>query len=165
MKMQTIRKTLLVGTVLLVAGVSLAFAQGGGRGSWGAGYDGDCPGYGTGQGMMNGRGMGRGMMNDPNLTQEQRDQLGAERDKFLAGTEELRDSIRDKHNALREEMSKQDPDAAKVGQIQKELSALQGDFDQKKVQHQLEMRKILPDDYRGDGFGPRNGRGAHRGRQ
>jgi Spy/CpxP family protein refolding chaperone len=164
MKMQTIRKTLLVGTVLFVAGVSLAFAQGGGRGNWGGGYNGDCPGYGTGPGMMDGRGMGRGMMNDPNLSQEQRDQLSAERDKFLADTEELRDSIRDKRNALREEMSKQDPDTAKVGQIQKELSALQGDFDQKRVQHQLEVRKILPDDYRGAG-GPRNGRGAHRGRQ
>jgi zinc resistance-associated protein len=161
--MKPIRKILIIGLVLLFAGSALAFAQGG-RG--GGGYGGrmmmdECPWYGEGgmrgQGMM--RGAGPGWRGNANLTDEQREQWKSERDRFFAETEPLREQIRDRRITLQDELNKPNPDAAEAGRIQKELSRLQDEFDQKALAHKLEVRKILPDDAK-QGFG--YGRGARR---
>lgn len=55
------------------------------------------------------------------------------------------------------QMNKANPDKGKLGQLQKEISALRSDFDEKALAHQLEVRKLLPEDYRGGGYG--HGRG------
>ncbi|RJQ78140.1 MAG: periplasmic heavy metal sensor [Desulfobacteraceae bacterium] len=170
--MKATRNILIIGFVLVLAGFAVAFADGG---RWGGGYGymtDYCPGYGMGPARLHGPGygMGPGMMSDwgngprgygANLTQEQREKLDAAREKFYSETEKLRDQLRDKQYALRTELSKNDPDDAKAGQLQKELSQLESEFDQKAVQHRLEVRKILPGDVQ-HGFG--YGRGAANGR-
>ena len=88
--------------------------------------------------------------------------LDAAREKFFNETKELRGQIGEKRLALRNEMVKDEPDAGKVADLQKDLSKLQAQFDQKRVRHQLEMRKLMPEDARGRGYGrgPGYGRGG-----
>ena len=61
------------------------------------------------------------------------------------------------HVALNNEMDKANPDQNKIFALQKEVSSLRSDFDQKALAHQLEVRKLLPDNYQGSGYG--KGRG------
>ena len=163
MKSNLTQKSLIIGAVLLLTGAAVAFAHGGGY--WGGG------GYGMGPGMMGygnggrGYGMGPGMMgygpgydNDDrgygaNLSSEQRDKLDAAQEKFFAETRQLRDKIQDQRNALQEALNTDSPDAARITKLQKELSTLQAEFDQKAVQHQLEVRKILPENSNGRAYG------------
>jgi Spy/CpxP family protein refolding chaperone len=168
------KKILVIGVVLLFAGAALAFAQG----PWGGGYYGGHmmgygPGYGMGPGMMYGYGpgygMGPGMMYGygygpqgrygANLTPEQRQKLQNEQQKFYNDTQKLRNQIQEKRFDLRSELSQPNPDAGKIGRLQKELSGLESQFDQKALQHRLEIRKILPDDFQGYGYGRGYGAG------
>ena len=162
MKKSNSTRTIVVAAIVLLAGSTLAFAHGG----WGNndGYNGNMmgpgyggymmgPGYG---GHMMGPGWGRGYGPGPgyaNLSEEQRAKIDAARDKFFDETRTLRRSIDDKSYELRREMDKENPDAKKVGELQKDLSKLQADFDQKAVQHRIEMRKLVPEDARGYGRG------------
>ena len=173
MKSNLTKKSLIIGAALLLVGAAVAFANGG---YWGGdGYGGRMMGYGTGYGMgpgmmsygygNGGYGMGPGMMGygpgytyngrgyGDDLSAEQRTKLDAAQEKFIAETQDLRNKIQDQRSALQEELSKDNPDAAKVGSLQKELSALQGEFDQKAVQHQIEVRKVLPENFSGRGYG------------
>jgi|AMWB02.1.fsa_nt_gi Spy/CpxP family protein refolding chaperone len=161
---QKIKKSLLISSFLIVGLASLAFARGGG--SWDCPYGNDGPrmGHGMGKGMMGG---GHGNWADgrgANLTDEQKAKLDAAREKFFTETEPLRIQMRDKHFALQDEMNKKEPDSAKVAQLQKELSQIEAEFDQKRVQHQLEMRQLLPEGVRCPGYGPGSGRG-HKGHE
>lgn len=153
-------KALMISTVLVIGIASLAFARGG-RGYGGDGACDDCPGAGPGMRMGGGHGMmgggpghwgyGRGS----NLTDEQKAKIDAAREKFWTDTEALRIQKRDKFFALQDEMNKKAPDSAKVAQLQKELSQVEAEFDQKAVQHHLEMRQLLPE----GAYGPGSGRG------
>ncbi|MBI5551037.1 MAG: periplasmic heavy metal sensor [Desulfobacterales bacterium] len=167
MKSNLTKKSLIIGAVLLLVGAAVAFANGG----YGGHMMGYGSGYGMGPGMMGngyghgGYGMGPGMMGygpgyannghryGDNLSAEQRTKLDAVQEKFFTETQDLRNKIDDQRSALQEELSKDNPDAAKVGNLQKELSTLQGEFDQKAVQHQIEVRKVLPEDFNGRGNG------------
>jgi Spy/CpxP family protein refolding chaperone len=144
------RKTVIIGTILLLTGASIALAQGGDY--RGGGYGGHMRGAGMmGNGPEDGMGMGAGWMHGgpgANLTEEQRATLDASREKFHSETQGLRDQIRDKGRALSDEMDKAKPDEGKVSSLQKELSKLEGDFNQKAILHRLEVRKLLPDDAR-----------------
>ncbi len=142
--------------------------SGSGRGMMGNGYANS--GYGMGPGMMGngynngGYGMGPGAMgNGPaysnnssefgtHLSSEQRAKLEASQEKFYNDTRELRDKIQDRRNTLREELAKENPDPAKVGELQKSLSALEAEFNEKAVQHQLDLRKIAPEAFSGRGY-------------
>jgi Spy/CpxP family protein refolding chaperone len=159
MQTKKLNKMLITGiVVLLVGGATLAMA--GPRG--GGGYDDyeqggwDCPmrgqggGYGMGPGMMgHGRNYGG---NGPELTKEQQDQLDAAREKFRTENRKLRRDIADKKDELYDELRKEKADEAKVLALQKELSKLESDFDQKMIQHKLEVHKIAPDLLRGRGY-------------
>jgi Spy/CpxP family protein refolding chaperone len=187
--MKTTHKILVIGVVLLFAGAALAFANGPwGGGYYGGHMMGYGPGYGMGPGMMSGYGpgygmgpgmmygygpgygMGPGMMYGygygprggygANLSPEQQQKLQNEQQKFYNDTQKLRDQIQEKRFALRSELSQPNPDAGKVGQLQKDLSGLESQFSQKALQHQLEVRKILPDDFQGQGYGYGRGYGA-----
>ncbi len=168
MRSKLTQKSLIISAVILLAGVTIAFANGG---RWGGGYGRnlDCPyGYGMGPGMM-GYGMGPGMMNDdggrgygPDLTEEQRTQLNQVRDKFFDDTRGLRDKIRDQRYELGKLLAGENPDKDKVLKAQKALSQLEGEFDLKALEHQLEVRKILPDN--ANQYGRGNGRGYGRGK-
>lgn len=158
MKSNLTKKSLIIGAVLLLMGAAVVFADGGYRG--GDGYGGHMMGYGSGHGMgpgMMGYGPGytnNGRGNGDNLSAEQRAKLDAVQEKFIAETQDLRNKIEDQRDALQEELSKDNPDAAKVGDLQKELSTRQAEFDQKAVQHQIEVRKVLPENFSGRGYGP-----------
>ena len=161
MKSKLTPKTLIISAVLLLAGAAVVFAHGGyGRGGYGGHMMGYGPGYGMGPGMMgNGpghRGEGRGYGAD--LTEEQQAKLDDAREKFFTETEDLRDRIQEKRFALGGEMRKETPDSGKVVDLQKEISKLEGQFDQKAIQHQLEVRKMLPEKAR-SGYGRGYGRG------
>lgn len=173
MKSKLTQKTLIISAVLLLAGAAVVFAHGGyGRGGYGGHMMGGSgngghmmgygPGYGMGPGMMgNGpgyRGEGRGY--GANLTEEQQAKLDDAREKFFTETEDLRDQIQEKRFALGGEMRKETPDSGKVADLQKEISKLEGEFDQKALQHQLEVRKMLPEKAR-RGYGRGNGGGAY----
>ncbi len=179
MQLKHVRKVVIIGAVVLMSGAVVAFAQGGrGMGGWGghmmgygSGYGygmgpgmmGYGPGYGMGPGMMgygyNGYGYGQGRgMRFGNLSDEDQAKLDAAREKFLASTAKLREQIEDTQFALAQQWRKDNPDAAKITALQKDLSKLEGEFDVKMVQHRLEMRKLLPDNVQ-QGYGRGYARG------
>ncbi len=158
--------TAAIAIVSILGFSSAAFSYGGyGKRSdnMGQGYqmgdrDGNCQGQGYGRHKGYGRHMGNGY-NGPNagLDKEQIEKMNQERDSFFKGTQSLRGDIHQKQLELRSEMAKQNPDADKVKNIQKEVSNLESEFDQKRIDHRLKMREIAPES--GRGFG-----GRHMGR-
>lgn len=174
MKTTRTTKSIVVAAVVLMAGATLALAHGGwdnggygrhmggyyGGHMMGPGYGGPMmgPGYG---GPMMGPGWGRGYRGgNGDISDEDRAKIDAARDKFYDETRALRRDIDDKAYDLNKEISKDDPDAKKVAELQKQLSKLESEFDQKAVQHRLEMRKLLPESFQGRGWGP-YGRGGY----
>jgi Spy/CpxP family protein refolding chaperone len=158
MKTQRTTKTIIIISIILLAGVTIAFAHGG------RGYGGDgphmrgCGGHmrGYGPGWEKGSGYG-------DLSEEEAIKLSEAREKFHTETKEMRRQIGNLREDLRDEMVKKDPDSAKVLKIQKELSGIEADFDQKRVLHRLEIRKLVPEKVQGRGYGRGFGRGYGRG--
>jgi zinc resistance-associated protein len=166
-------KTTIFGlaTMLALAMAAIAFAHGG-YGSHMGRYGGEHmmgPGYG---GHMMGRGYDRGHMmgwdSDDgsycrkygargNLSEEDAARLDKSREKFYNDTRDLREQIDEKEMALSREMDKANPDQNKIFALQKEISSLRSDFDQKAIAHQMEVRRLLPDNYRGSGYGHGHG--------
>ena len=120
----------------------------------------------NGCGTANGKGdCPYGRMN-ANLTDEQRAQIDAEREAYFEATKEQRQDIFTKHQALKAEIAKRQPDEKVVENIQKEISELQAGLDQKRLKHIMAIRKINPDAGRGffmDGRG-HHGKGYHSGK-
>jgi zinc resistance-associated protein len=165
MKTTRATRSILIAAVILISGAAVAFAHGGWGGDdygygrhmrgnmMGPGCQGRMMGPGYGNNMM-GPGHGRGHHHGyANLSDEERAKLDAAREKFFDETRSLRRDIDDQAYALRKEMNSDNPDSGKAAQLQKQLSKLQAEFDQKAVQHRLEMRKLLPEKFRGGGWG------------
>jgi Spy/CpxP family protein refolding chaperone len=161
MKTKRTTKTILVISVILLAGAAFAYAHGGGygpghhRGGYGGpmmgpGYHGHMMEYGPGWGRQRGW---------SGLSEKEAAEVNAAREKFHNDTKELRGKIDEKAVQLRNETAKDVPDSAKAVKLQKELSDLRAQFDQKALVHKLEMRKLLPDKFQGRGFGRGGGRG------
>lgn len=152
------RKTLMVLTIVGIVGFgAYAFAD------WGMGHG---P-YGWGhheQGMHNqgwgGSGYGNRMSD---LSDEEIDALEKERESFVTATEDLRQDVYAKRLELRSELAKKDPDTKKAAELQGEISKLQAEFDQKRIDHLIKVRKINPKAGRrfmgrgGRGYGPSGG--------
>jgi Spy/CpxP family protein refolding chaperone len=83
------------------------------------------------------------------LTPEQRDQLETERRSFLDATKQARQDLYAKRLALKAEIAKREPDMNAARGLQKEISGIQADLDQKRLEHVMAMRKIDPDAGRG----------------
>lgn len=152
MKISRSTKTLSMALFVLFIGVTFAFAHGGygaARGKGGPMTDKACDGP-----------YKRDCDRNSTLTEEQKTQLAEARNKFRKATQEVRGQIELKRVALRNEMIKDEPDAGKAMDLQKELSALKADLGQQRLQHHLEVKKIAPDTFQGKGFGPRSGRGG-----
>ena len=157
--MFTVRNVVIAIVVfaLLALGVN-AFAH---RGmGWGGGGGHHGPGWHHrgGYGPCTNEGPGS-MMNKEEYTQ-----LEEKRAAFLEETRDIRASLVEKGQALHSELAKDQPDADKASLLQKEISDLQGQFDQKRIDHILEMRKLNPK--AGRGFkrgGPMMGKGFGRG--
>ena len=109
--------------------------------------------HGDGPMMGDGAGMGKNM---PNLTPEETQKFEAERNAFRDATKDLKRSIYQKHLELQSEMIKKDPDRNKATAIQKEISDLQAQMDQKRLEHRFNLKQINPD--LGSGMG-----GFHKG--
>lgn len=86
---------------------------------------------------------------NPNLTTEQREQLDAERKAFFNATRKERQDLRAKRLALRSEIAKSELDVNAVKGLQEEISRMQADLDQKRLDHLVTVRKIDPDAGRG----------------
>lgn len=171
------QKGIIISAVILMATVAVAFAHGFGYGGpmmgYGSGYGGNMMGYGgyqMGPGMMGYGGYGGNMMGygagsdrgyGPNLSSEEIAKLDAAREKFFNDTSDLRNQIEEKRLNLGNEIDKANPDATKVAELQKELSKLDSEFDQKSVQFQLEVRKLLPEKDLGSGYGRGFGNGRY----
>jgi hypothetical protein len=133
----------------------------------GWGGPGDCPGYGYGPGAGYGPGTGYGPESE--LTEEQLQKMEQERLAFRKETESLRNDLYAKELELRSELAKEKIDVKKAAEIQKEISNLETDLDQKRLEHMIKMREIDPDAGRayrggkgggkGKGYGPGYGRG------
>ena len=122
-------------------------------------------GSGYGRGMHDGPGYGRHMYDGPRrgyddenyqgrddrdyLSREQIEKLQKENEAFYKDTEKLRDNLYQKELVLRDELAKEKPDAGKAQTLQKELSDLRAKFDQKQIDHQLQIRQIAPEAGRG----------------
>ena len=102
-------------------------------------YDGDCGPY-----LHGDRGWGH-------LSNKDAAKLNTSREKFYNDTHELQSKLDEKQDELRHAINQNNPDRIKVFELQKQVSSLQIEFDQKALAHRLEMRKLLPDDYRTSG--------------
>ena len=80
-----------------------------------------------------------------NLTDEQRQQLDAERQAFFEATKTQRQDLNVKRLELRAEIAKRNPDMKKAAGLQKEISDLRANLDQKRLTHIMKMREINPD--------------------
>lgn len=144
--------------VLTVGVAALAFAYGGygGRYMTGSGYAGNMMGYGPGY---------RAHGNTPgawgNLPDKDAAALKASQEKFFNHTRDLRNQIEEKQIALNNELAGATPDEGKVAQLQKELSGLQAQFNQKSVAHQMEVRNLLPKNFNGNAYGQGYGSGGY----
>ena len=155
--MTTFKSTLsILAAIALVGMASLAFAHGPGYGRYGNMMD-DDGGY--GHMMNNGGGWGHHMMgydNDGygNFSREDAAKLDRARDEFYESTKALGSEIRDKQIALEDAMGKDNPDPAVLSNLQKEISKLEGQFDQKALAYRLKVQKIQPErEYRRGGYG------------
>jgi Spy/CpxP family protein refolding chaperone len=128
-------------TLLVVVGLvgfgSTAMAYRG----WGRGNS-DCPGYGSGFGPGMGRGGGPYYAD---LTEEQRTQLDQARKAFFEETKDLHVQLRDKADTLHEVLNADSVDAAAAADLQKEISDIRAQLDQKRLAHRIEMQKQFPE--------------------
>ena len=98
-----------------------------------------------------------------NLTDDQIKRMESERNAFQTATQGIRQQLNEKRQALNAELAKQTPDAATCAALQKEVSDLQSQFDQKRLTHILEMKRIDPNFTEGRGMGPGMGHGMGNG--
>jgi Spy/CpxP family protein refolding chaperone len=84
-----------------------------------------------------------------NLTPEQQKQMDAQRRAFFDATRKERQNLNAKQLELRAEMAKSEPDIKRASALQKEVSILQANLDQERLEHIMAMRKINPDAGRG----------------
>jgi Spy/CpxP family protein refolding chaperone len=147
MKNKIITRAILMLTVFALTGMGTsAFA---GWGGMGYGHHGPMHhGWGHhGPGWQRGGHWGPGYMG--NLNDEEIKTLQKERNAFFEATQDLRQEIYQKQLELRSELAKKNPDAKKAAKLQGEISRLEADFDQKRLDHRMKMRKISPKADRG----------------
>jgi Spy/CpxP family protein refolding chaperone len=157
-------KIFMVLAIVAVLGIAVTSFAGWGRGHWGYGNH-MGPGYGMHRGWSDGpRGYGgQGYQSD--LSAEDLAKLNKERQAFFETTSDLREQLYQKELELRSELAKPEPDAKKAAGLQKEISNLEGQLDQQRLEHRIKMKKDFPrSGYMGQGYGPRGmGRGMQGG--
>jgi Spy/CpxP family protein refolding chaperone len=127
------RNTITLIAVAIIFGISAyAFAD---RGGYGMGYHVGWGGPGSG-------GPGYGYKSD--LSEEDYKKFDNQMQTFYKETEPIRQKIYENELALRSELAKENPDAKKATDLQKELSELESEFNQKRIDHMLALRKTNP---------------------
>ena len=141
-------------------GPGWGWAPGGGHPMWGRGHH--MGGYGPGPGYCRAYG---GNLGD--LTTEQQKQLDDLEQGFFNETEPLRNDLFSKSQELGALLNQADPDPEKAKTLQKEINDLRTKIGEKQLDYDLKVRKILPGEGYGKGFGKgvrgQYGRGFGRG--
>ena len=147
----------------LTIGLTIAVAIG--IGTYAFGHMGE--GYGNYGSMHGGPGMHQGYYGEPgydyrpDLKNEDIKALDEKRSAFLKATDSIRQNLYSKELELRSELYKENPDVSKAGALQKEISELESELDQKRIDHMIKVRKIDPDAGRGfAAMGPMMGYGG-----
>jgi zinc resistance-associated protein len=145
----------LLGILVLVGAIAvpvLAHGPGWGRGphmGWGGGPGyGKCEDYGPGA---------------ANLTDEQQTQLDSLNKKFYDETAQIRNEMWTKSRELSALLNSPNPDADKARALQKEITGLKAQLAEKRLNFELEERKIAPGARYGYGRGYGGGYGHHMG--
>jgi zinc resistance-associated protein len=150
---------ILILTVMAIFGITtLAFA------GWGRGYGHMMGGddWGPGWHHMGRYGYSEGGYG--NLSDDEIAKLDKQRADFFKATENLRQKLYEKELALRSELAKESPDLSKASNLQSEISSLQSDLDQKRVEYNIRIRKSVPNyDQDSRGYGPMMGYGPRGG--
>jgi len=130
-------KLLMVLTLVTVLSFgAYAFAD------WGSGYGPRGWGHMGRGGHMGWGGPGYGYGSD--VSEDEYKKIDEEQRAFFKATENLRQDIYEKELALEQELAKENPDVQKAKKLNKELAELETQFEQKQLEHQLNMRKINP---------------------
>lgn len=139
-KLSTVLGITLLGALLIVPGI--AGAQGWGMngghmmGNWGGGpgyYDQDDRGY-------------------TKLNREQQERLADLDRKFYDETRDLRNKLWSRSAELDALLSDTNPEPGKANKIQKEISDFRAKLEEKAISHEIEARKIAPDNRFGGGY-------------
>ncbi len=131
----TTKKTLIVASIVLIAGIlaSQAFGHmGGGYNNMGNGYH-----MGGGYGMMNGGHMMNG------LSTEDQEKMQEQMNTFFSATKEVRELRSQKQLELNQEYAKTEKDQAKIDTLQKELFDLSAQFEKERFTHMTSMQKLF----------------------
>jgi Spy/CpxP family protein refolding chaperone len=131
----------LIAVAFIAVGTNAFAGKGMGRQDNDRGYGSDCRSNCKG-------GCGYGQMK-ADLTPEQQEQMESERKAFFDATQKERQDLYAKQLELRAEMAKSEPDIQKASALQKEVTELGGNLDQKHLNHIMAMRKINPNAGRG----------------
>lgn len=130
-------------TTLAFAGWGRGFGHMMGPGGWGPGWH-HRGGYGYGNGEYYG-----------NLSAEEITKSDQQRSEYLKATENIRQELYEKELALRSELAKEDPDTSKALKLQSDISKLQSNLDQERLNYEIKARKSAPSYNRGpEGYGP-----------
>ena len=149
------KSIIIISSLLIVALVSgSAFAWGQGK-CRGMGYSAnqDCPRYGGEQGPLN------------DLSKDQSDALSKLRQGFIDETYELRSAKFAKQQEMRMLMETSEPDRAKLGKLSQEITGLQKQVRDKRIDFLLAAKKIAPELGMGKGFGQGRGNWSGKGGQ
>jgi len=135
MKSGYFNKAVIILTAVTILGFGTnVFAQ------RGAGYyPEDCVNQGSGQNRFH---RNHGYMNK--LSEEQIQNMHEQRKAFFDVTEGLRQGVYEKKAELMSVLAKKAPDAEKAKAIQKDISDLKSQLNQKKIDHYVKMKKINP---------------------
>lgn len=146
------KKSLIITSTLLIVALMTvtAFAWGPGQGK---GNFRDCPRFDN--------------RNNPgldNLTQEQKDSLNALHQKFVDETYEIRSAKMTAREQLRMLMATSAPDKTKLNKLSRQMTDLQQQLMDKRIDFTLEAKKIAPDFEFSQGGGNWQNKGRHFGR-
>ena len=148
--MNKLGKIIVVVAIIGVVGYAATSFAG-----WGRGGGGNCWGQGGGYGQRGSAAPGyQGNMSDQDI-----DKLQKERQAFFEDTRDLRENLYQKELELRSEMAKQDPDVNKAVALQKEVSELEGQLSQRRVEQRIKMQKENQDLFAGRRYGMGRGYG------
>ena len=158
------RNTLIITGIALLISISVVYAF-----AHDSGWSRDR-GYGHMMGHDSwGPGMHGGYMYDQggyygNLSAEEIANLDQQRSEFFKATENTRQKLYEKELALRSELAKEDPDTSKASTLQSDISKLQSNLDQERLNYEVKARKSAPNYNRGSGgYGPMMGYGPRGG--
>jgi Spy/CpxP family protein refolding chaperone len=118
----------------------------------------DGPGWNGGHHMWGSWGSDRGSCWDygrgyNELSKEEQKQLTELENKFSNETNNLRNDIWSKSEELQRYLNSTNPDSQKLTEMQRELSNLRAEMDEKRLAYEVEARKILPDTRFRGGYG------------